>query len=101
MQWRTAPTAIGAKLTLIGDLTRDSLLPLWQARETLTDTVECLDIELAELATLDSAGFALLCDIIHFYAQKSQVRLHHAPAILRDLALLYELNKWLDAFIVE
>lgn len=99
--WHSSYTEHCAKLSLQGKLTRESLQPLWQARRSLVNHVEQLDLDLTELSQLDSAGFALLCDIINFYAQKGQVRLHHVPAILRDLALLYDLDTWLDDFIVE
>ncbi|MBE2898055.1 STAS domain-containing protein [Pasteurellaceae bacterium 20609_3] len=101
LQWHSSRTEHGATLAFQGALTRESLQPLWHSRESLVEHGSLIDIDLRELSQLDSAGFALLCDIVHFYAQKGQVRLHHAPAILRDLALLYDLDTWLDAFIVE
>ncbi|MBE2896679.1 STAS domain-containing protein [Pasteurellaceae bacterium HPA106] len=99
--WHSATRENGAQLILQGALTRNTLQKLWQARGRLVEDLTQLDIELAYLSVLDSAGFALVCDIIHFYAQKGQVRLHHAPAILRDLAKLYDLDSWLETFIVE
>ena len=48
----------GERLTLAGELQRDTLLPLWQQRTEVMRGVEIIDV--AGLQRVDSGGLALL-----------------------------------------
>ena len=54
-------------LSLYGELNRDTLLALWQQRDTLIDKAEIIDV--SGLARVDSAGLALL---VHLREEASQ-----------------------------
>ncbi|MCK8585870.1 lipid asymmetry maintenance protein MlaB [Yersinia ruckeri] len=54
-------------LLLIGDLDRETLMPLWQQRETLLADKTCLDV--AQLQRVDSSGLALL---VHLREEQHQ-----------------------------
>lgn len=94
-------------LHFTGKLTRDTLLPLWQSHKTLladlTDKIQTLHFDFTDLTALDSAGFVMMCDIIHFYTQtyvnQFKVRLTTVSPLMYDLALLYDLHDWLNRFV--
>lgn len=78
-------------LTLKGDLDRETLLPLWQQRETLL--AESVELDVSQLQRVDSAGLALL---VHFYHEQTQkgrdLRIIGVSDRLRTLIDLYNLN---------
>ncbi|MFC3394098.1 lipid asymmetry maintenance protein MlaB [Brenneria rubrifaciens] len=79
-------------LVLTGDLDRETLLPLWEQRETLLAGKTALDV--SGLERVDSAGLALL---MHFYHQPSQqdgwLKIVGAGERLKTLIALYNLNE--------
>ncbi|MCW2479448.1 lipid asymmetry maintenance protein MlaB [Candidatus Symbiopectobacterium sp. NZEC135] len=87
LRWTSQDTTLG----LSGDLDRDSLLPLWQQRETLLKGKQALDI--AALERVDSAGLALL---VHLYQQQSRLTpsfvISGASERVKTLIALYNLN---------
>ena len=87
-------------LRLTGELARNTLLPLWQQRDFLFKTEgQRLEIDLADVERLDSAGFALLCDFLHDgSARYAEVRLLNPPQQLLTLADLVNLTHFIAAF---
>ena len=63
LRWECQPPL----LTLHGDLDRETLLPVWDARKTLLAGVTRLDV--SGLARVDSSGLALL---VHLRQEASQ-----------------------------
>lgn len=104
-EWNVSHSEKGLHLQLNGDLTRSTLLPLWQRRASLfaenadLPAESCLYIELNHLETLDSAGFVLICEILHHYSQRNTVKLTAVPHLVQDFAELYDLEQWLTPFI--
>jgi len=78
-------------LILSGCLDRETLLPLWEQRESLLRGVTCIDV--AQLARVDSSGLALLVHLRDF-AGKYGVELQIAGITdrLRTLVELYNLQ---------
>ncbi|SMB88317.1 phospholipid transport system transporter-binding protein [Pasteurella testudinis DSM 23072] len=104
-EWNISNSEPGCCLQLKGELTRSTLLPLWQQRAALfaenafLSPESCLYIELNHLQTVDSAGFVLICEILHHYSQYTTVKLRAVPHLVRDFAELYDLEQWLTPFI--
>ncbi len=57
--------------------------------------------ELAGITRIDSAGFALLCDLIHLCQRLNVQRqvIAHAPVQLVTLADLFGLSEWITPFL--
>ncbi|WJV54275.1 lipid asymmetry maintenance protein MlaB [Pectobacteriaceae bacterium CE90] len=79
-------------LVLDGDLDRETLLPLWQQRETLLQGTTVLDM--SQVNRVDSSGLALL---VHFYHQQQQngvaLQITGVSDRLKTLIELYSLDK--------
>lgn len=98
----------GDKITLrfYGTLSRDTLFPLWQQRAIFFVPAEKyanLEWDFAQMARIDSAGFALLCDFVQYAQQhspqiKHQKFIHYSDQLL-TLADLYGLSDWIRQFI--
>jgi phospholipid transport system transporter-binding protein len=103
-EWNASRSESSDTLQLIGNLTRTTLLPLWQQRmslfkKTLSDHKSCLYIELNRLETVDSAGFVLICEIVHHYSEHYAVKLIDVPHLVKDFAELYDLDEWIKPYI--
>ena len=100
-------------LQLIGELSRNTLLPLWKAwkegeqRDSFLSVANIADKDihwnLAQVSRIDSAGFALLCDMLA-YCRKAQpshhiLRLEQTPSQLLTLADLFGLSDWITSFL--
>lgn len=92
-------------LQLSGELSRNTLLPLWQQRayflsEQLANQ-SIIEFDLTNIKRIDSAGFALLCDFLHDSEQlaNEEVRLINPPEQLLTLADLVNLSHWIGTFI--
>ena len=90
-------------LQLSGELSRNTLLPLWQQRASfLSEKLANQSfIDLTNIKRIDSAGFALLCDFLHDSEQlpNKKVRLINPPEQLLTLADLVNLSHWIGTFI--
>ena len=92
-------------LQLSGELSRNTLLPLWQQRASfLSEKLEnqsIIEFDLTNIKRIDSAGFALLCDFLHDCEQlpNKKVRLINPPEQLLTLADLVNLSHWIGTFI--
>ncbi|PWC13108.1 lipid asymmetry maintenance protein MlaB [Brenneria roseae subsp. americana] len=84
--------SLESTLVLTGDLDRETLLPLWEQRDTLLSGKTALDV--SGLERVDSAGLALL---IHFYHQSASqgggLKIIGAGDRLKTLIALYNLNE--------
>ncbi|OQP35336.1 MULTISPECIES: lipid asymmetry maintenance protein MlaB [Pantoea] len=79
-------------LSLYGELNRDTLLALWQQRETLIDKAEIIDV--SGLARVDSAGLALLVHLREIArAQGVTPRFSGISEKLQSLITLYNLQQ--------
>lgn len=91
-------------LQLSGELSRNTLLPLWQQRASLSEKLanqSTIEFDLTNIKRIDSAGFALLCDFLHDSEQlpNKKVRLINPPEQLLTLADLVNLSHWIGTFI--
>ncbi len=75
-------------LILRGELDRETLLPLWQQRETLLAGKVCINV--AQLMRVDSAGLALLVRLQHW--RDNVLTLSGISRQLHALIVLYNLQ---------
>ncbi len=90
-------------LFLFGELSRSTLLPMWQqhgvflSASTLDKTI--VEWNLSDLQHIDSAGFAALCDFLRECQKINKtVRLVYPPKQLLTLADLFGLSDWIANF---
>lgn len=92
LSWESQPPI----LTLRGELTRETLLPLWQQREALM--VDKAIIDVAQLQRVDSSGLALL---LHLREQQRQqgveLKISGVTERLQTLIALYNLQAIMSA----
>ena len=92
-------------LQLSGELSRNTLLPLWQQRASFLSeklaNQSIIEFDLTNIKRIDSTGFALLCDFLHDSEKKKKkkVRLINPPEQLLTLADLVNLSHWISTFI--
>ena len=92
-------------LQLSEELSRNTLLPLWQQRASFLSeklaNQSIIEFDLTNIKRIDSAGFALLCDFLHDSEQlpNKKVRLINPPEQLLTLADLVNLSHWIGTFI--
>jgi len=63
LRWESQPP----RLTLLGELDRETLVPFWDIRKKLMSGINCLDV--SGLERVDSSGLALL---VHLREEASQ-----------------------------
>ena len=95
-------------LQLKGELVRDTLLPLWNQYQSkqqdfshlLNKSADFL-IDLTHISRIDSAGFALLFDILQSHQEqtKANISLQNPPSQLLTLADLFGLDNWIKSFL--
>ncbi|CNE50224.1 lipid asymmetry maintenance protein MlaB [Yersinia nurmii] len=82
----------GSTLLLIGDLDRETLLPLWQRRDTLLADKTGLDV--AQLQRVDSSGLALLVHLREELHQRGvELKISGVSDRLATLITLYNLQE--------
>ena len=92
-------------LQLSEELSRNTLLPLWQQRASFLSeklaNQSIIEFDLTNIKRIDSAGFAFLCDFLHDSEQlpNKKVRLINPPEQLLTLADLVNLSHWIGTFI--
>lgn len=94
-------------LCISGELSRSTLLPLHQAfqDERLFSVEIChqfIQLDLIAVSRIDSAGFALLCEIIRYCEQSEakQIQLLSYPVQIMTLADLFGLSDWISYFLL-
>lgn len=99
LKWEVKSQGI---IALSGDLTRQTLLPLWQQRQRLiaqAQTNQQLCWDLSQIQHLDSAGFACLCELLVTSRQSGiSVKIVHLPQQCQTLAELFDLTDLLHTF---
>lgn len=103
LHWEFSKNNDKIALRLTGELSRDTLRPLWLQRSSFLPRQENIDFDLQAVTRIDSAGFALLCNLIHDsrtqQAPSSKVIVKNPPVQLMTLAELFGLSEWLKPFI--
>ena len=88
---------------LFGELSRNTLLPLWRQRAFLStqySNSSIIEWNLTALTKIDSAGFVALCDFLNDGRAKANktVCLLNAPQQIFTLADLVGLSDWIKLF---
>lgn len=103
LQWAAFREDNQIVLQIIGELSRNTLLPLWQQRDSFLAQAQNLPIirwDLSQLERIDSAGFAFLCELIQQCQQSQpQMSLENVPEQLLTLSQLFGLQKWINPFL--
>ncbi|MBN6064244.1 STAS domain-containing protein [Aggregatibacter actinomycetemcomitans] len=106
LRWESDQNDDKMTLLLKGELSRNTLLPLWRQRASflLAQKTETLDVhwDLSQVNRIDSAGFALLCDFLRHNQtlltnERKQI-LQNPPSQLLTLADLFGLSDWITQF---
>ncbi len=102
LQWSILHNNESLVVELSGELTRDTLLPLWKQRASFLSTRKNQHIywDLKAISRIDSAGFVLLTELLHFYGKQTSNHLIHVPNVVKTLADLYDLDQWLNSYLV-
>ena len=100
LQWAVSQNNESVVVTLVGELTRNTLLPLWKQRASFLSPSGNQQIywDLAGLTHLDSAGFTLLAEMLNHYGKQTANHLIHTPKVIFTLAELYDLDEWLAQY---
>lgn len=111
LEWSVVQNDDRITLRLSGELSRHTLLALRQAFQQRQQgfaflagkVTRNMSWDLAQLSRIDSAGFAVLCEILSDCRRQldteQQLRLENVPHQLLTLADLFNLDDWLNAFI--
>lgn len=107
LTWELEQNSDNISLLLIGELSRNTLLPFWEQRASFLSAEKIADKnvywDLAQVTRIDSAGFALLCDCIgqalKVQKQGYRIVLKNVPKQLLTLADLFGLSNWIATFI--
>ena len=109
LKWSEVQNDDRIALLLSGELSRDTLLPLWKAwrERTFLSEKQIADKhllwDLAQVKRVDSAGFALLCNLLEYCRQTQQqnktLRLENVPPQVVTLADLFGLTERINSLI--
>ena len=113
LKWSAEQKGDRIRFRLSGELSRNTLLPLWhawregkqQASFLMTDRIfDCHIVwDLAQIHLIDSAGFALLCNLVEdcnkTQSNDKTLSLENPPPQLLTLADLFGLSDWIKPFI--
>ncbi|MDH2924182.1 phospholipid transport system transporter-binding protein [Nicoletella semolina] len=101
LQWRTQQNNESLIVELMGEFTRDTLLPLWNQRDSFLhpEANQHIYWDLKHLVKIDSAGFTLLTELLHHYQKRHSNCVINAPEKLKALADLFDLSDWFSQFI--
>lgn len=102
LQWDIQQNHESLFVKLSGELTRNTLLPLWKQRASFLSPTEKQSLywDLKEITRIDSAGFTLLAELLNHYHKIVPNRLINTPDSVKTLADLYDLDAWFDQFII-
>lgn len=85
---------------ITGDMTFESVPQLLTDSKAVFGDVEDLNLDLAEVKQVDSAGLALLLEwISQAKAKDAKISLKGIPESLREIARLCQVDSALDAFV--
>lgn len=102
LQWDIQQNNESLFVKLSGELTRDTLLPLWKQRASFLSPKQNQNLywDLKGLERVDSAGFTLLAELINHYHKIIPSSLINTPDSVKTLAELYDLDTWFEQFII-
>ena len=107
LRWASQVNNDRITLQLSGELSRNTLLPLWQQRASFLlegqSSGQTILWDLTQITRIDSAGFALLCEFLQYnqtllVKEQTQI-LQNPPSQLLTLADLFGLSDWIAQFI--
>ena len=107
LHWESQVNDGKMTLQLSGELSRNTLLPLWQQRTSFLlerqSSGQTILWDLTQITRIDSAGFALLCEFLQYnqtllVKEQTQI-LQNPPSQLLTLADLFGLSDWIAQFI--
>lgn len=104
LNWELKQNDDKIALLLSGELSRNTLLPMWQQRAVFLSEGKLnkpvIEWDLSQITRIDSAGFATLCDFLRACQQlpNKTVRLVNPPTQLLTLADLVGLSDWIANF---
>lgn len=101
LQWNIQQNSESVMVQLFGELTRDTLLPLWKQGVALLSPKPNQHIywDLQALTQIDSAGFSLLIELLHHYQKQNPNCIINAPKVIQNLAELFDLDQWFSHFL--
>ncbi len=101
LQWSISNNNESLIVELSGELTRNTLLPLWKQRASFLSCRKNQHIywNLKALERIDSAGFVLLIELLHYYSGQTSNYLISVPNVVKTLAELYGLEQWLAPYL--
>ena len=102
LQWDIQQNSESLMVQLSGELTRNTLLPFWQQRAAFLSPKphQYIYWDLKGLTAIDSAGLALLIELLNHYSLKNPNSLIHTPNNVLKLAELFGLSNWLSPFLI-
>ena len=107
LHWESQVNDGKITLQLSEELSRNTLLPLWQQRASFLlegqSSGQSILWYLTQITRIDSAGFALLCEFLQYnqtllVKEQTQI-LQNPPSQLLTLADLFGLSDWIAQFI--
>lgn len=101
LQWNIQQNDESVMVQLFGDLTRNTLLPLWKQRASFLSPKPQQHIywDLQSLSHIDSAGFTLLAELLNHYQKQNANCIINTPNSILNLAELFDLDEWFSAFL--
>lgn len=101
LKWNIQQNSESLIVNLSGELTRDTLLPLWKQRASFLSLKKEQQIywNLQGLNEIDSAGFTLLAELLNQYEKTHINYVINPPESLKKLAELFDLSRWLSPFL--
>lgn len=101
LHWHIQQNNESVIVELVGDLTRNTLLPLWKQRHLFLSPKANQHIywDLKYLNQVDSAGFTLLVELLNHYQKQNSNCIINAPLSIYNLAELFDLEEWLSQFL--
>lgn len=102
LQWHIQQNGESVIIYLNGDLTRNTLLPLWKQRALLLSPKPNQQIywDLHALHQIDSAGFVLLIEMLNHYQKQNTNCIIHTPETIKNLVELFDLSEWFSPFYI-
>lgn len=102
LQWHADSNNESLRIRFTGALTRNTLLPFWEQRVSFLSPKLNQHIywDLRSLTKIDSAGFALLCDLLHHYQQHNKNWLINPPETVKTLSELFGLQSWIADYLI-
>lgn len=101
LQWDIQQNNESIMIRLFGDLTRNTLLPLWKQRASFLSPKPNQQIywDLKSLNNIDSAGFTLLAELLNHYQKQNENCIINTPKTIINLAELFDLDDWLNPIL--